>query len=57
MVQEVQVTKVYQGRTCIPKPIREMLNISDGDRVLWYINDRGEVCLKKVGAPSAVLTG
>lgn len=49
MVQEVAVMKVYgRCRVQIPKQIRVMLDIKDGDRVLWYINDRGEVCLKKV---------
>lgn len=46
---EVQITKVYgDGKTTIPLEIRQRLGISDGDRVLWYINEKGEVCIKKV---------
>ena len=49
MSVEVQISRVYgEGRTTIPKEIRERLKITDGDKLLWYINEKGEVCVKKV---------
>jgi len=44
----VQVTRVFGGgKTTIPSDVRKMLGIRDGDTVVWYVNERGEVCIRK----------
>jgi len=44
----VRVVKVHgKGRIQIPAEVRKMFEIQDGDLILIYINDRGEVCMKK----------
>ena len=49
MTRVVQVTNVYSGRTTIPQAVRKILGVKDGDRIVWYINDSGEVCIRKAG--------
>ena len=45
----LSISKVFQrGKVVIPKEVRERLKIKDGDRILWYLNELGEVCVKKV---------
>ena len=42
------VSKAYQhGKTQVPKDVREVLNLKDGDRVLWY-NEDGVVFVKRL---------
>ena len=33
----ITTTKIYDDRTTIPKPIREALNLKDGDDVVWRL--------------------
>ena len=39
-------TKVYKKRTTIPKQVRELLQISDNDEIVWY-NKNGVPTIKK----------
>ena len=49
-MQEIAITTVYgDNTTAIPAPIRRLLNISPGDKILWYANERGEICIKRIG--------
>ena len=38
------ITKRFQ--TTVPKPVREILNIDDDDRIVWF-EENGEVKIKK----------
>jgi bifunctional DNA-binding transcriptional regulator/antitoxin component of YhaV-PrlF toxin-antitoxin module len=34
------ISKVFQhGKTQVPKEVREVLHLTDGDRILWYSQD------------------
>jgi len=49
LVEELAVSRVFgRGKCSIPRDVREMLGVSDGDKILWYRNDRGEVCIRPV---------
>jgi len=42
------LTKVYNhGKTQIPRDVRKLLKIKDGDRVLWLIED-GKIVVEKI---------
>lgn len=44
---EVAVTKVFNnGKVTVPAEVRRMLGIVDGDRLVWYVNERGEACVR-----------
>lgn len=45
---EYFVTNVYSGKTTIPKRIRELLDITDNDKLVWEIRPNGEVCIYKL---------
>lgn len=46
---EVAVSRVFgRGKTTVPRDVRERLGLRDGDRILWYINDRDEVCVARI---------
>jgi bifunctional DNA-binding transcriptional regulator/antitoxin component of YhaV-PrlF toxin-antitoxin module len=39
----VDITTVYaNGKTQIPRFVRQMLNIKDGDKLIWVVIRRGE---------------
>ena len=43
------ISKVHsKGRVQIPLEIRNELNLKDGDKVLWFMNFDGKICLEKV---------
>lgn len=47
---EVAVTTVYGGGSVqLPKEIREVLEIKDGDKILWIRKGRTEYTFRKVG--------
>jgi len=46
---EIAISIVFGGgRVVIPSEIRKMLNIKDGDRVVWIFK-RGDIIMRKVG--------
>lgn len=50
---EIGITVVHgDGRTQIPKDIRDMLRISDGDKILWLRKGFSEFTFRKVGMGS-----
>ncbi|MEO5760735.1 MAG: AbrB/MazE/SpoVT family DNA-binding domain-containing protein [Vicinamibacteria bacterium] len=46
-----------KGQMTVPKPIRERLRVSTGDRLDFVINDRGEVIVRAAGGHVAELKG
>ena len=45
----LNITKVHvYGRVSIPVEIRNKLEIRDGDKIIWYLNDLGDICIKKM---------
>lgn len=45
---KIDETTINQGRTTIPKKIRDYKGLEEGYKVRWYIGREGEVCLKFV---------
>jgi bifunctional DNA-binding transcriptional regulator/antitoxin component of YhaV-PrlF toxin-antitoxin module len=47
--KEVAITKLFgNGKTTIPRDVREFLHITDIDRVVWYIDtDTGFACIRR----------
>jgi len=44
----VAVSTIFQyGKTTIPKRVRSRLNIDDGDKLIWSINDSGKITASK----------
>jgi hypothetical protein len=42
------VSTIFQyGKTTIPKRVRSRLNIDDGDKLIWSINDSGKITASK----------
>jgi len=42
------VNHLYQhGKTTVPKEVRERLKLKDGDKLIWSINDLGNVVVLK----------
>jgi len=42
------VSTIFQyGKTTIPKQIRTKLNIDDGDKLIWSIDDSGNITASK----------
>lgn len=41
------VTVTRKGQVTVPKLIRERLEIEEGDKIIFDVNDRGEVIIKK----------
>lgn len=46
------ISKVYGTNSSlkltVPKEVREYLGLREGDKLLWYVNERGEVCLVRL---------
>jgi len=41
------LSKIYQhGKTQVPSDVRQILNVKDGDKILYYLVD-GKVLMKK----------
>lgn len=53
----MQVTLSEQGQLTLPKPIRERLHLSPGDKVEFLLDDSGKVELVPVTAPITALKG
>lgn len=48
-------TKVYaRGRTTIPDKVRQVLDLTDKDSVVWYEDFNGRVCVANSAKPSMV---
>jgi len=50
MAQEfvICIAEIYgRGRIQLKKDIREILHVRDGDSVIFFLNERGQVCIKK----------
>ena len=44
----IAISTVFQfGKTTIPKEVREKLELKDGDKILWHINEDNNVILLK----------
>jgi len=42
-------SKVFQrGKTQIPKEVREVLQLKDGDNLVWRLDDDGRIFLKRL---------
>jgi bifunctional DNA-binding transcriptional regulator/antitoxin component of YhaV-PrlF toxin-antitoxin module len=42
------VSKVFQhGKTQVPKEVREVLKLEDGDRILWF-NEDGKIFVQRL---------
>jgi len=43
------VSRVFQrGKTQIPKEVREVLQLKDGDNLVWRLDDDGRIFLKRL---------
>lgn len=50
---DIAIMRVHShGRVVIPSEVRNASGIKDGDKVRWYRNDRGELCIECVGFKS-----
>ena len=46
---EIDITKIHSnGRVQIPIEVRRQLNISDGDKIIWF-KELGRIYIEKVG--------
>jgi len=44
----IAISTVFQdGKTTIPKEVRGMLALKDGDKILWHINEDDHVLISK----------
>jgi AbrB family looped-hinge helix DNA binding protein len=44
----IAISTVFQfGKTTIPKEVREKLELKDGDKILWHINEDNNVIILK----------
>jgi len=44
----IAISTVFQfGKTTIPKEVREKLELKDGDKILWHINEDNNVIISK----------
>jgi bifunctional DNA-binding transcriptional regulator/antitoxin component of YhaV-PrlF toxin-antitoxin module len=45
----IKVTRVYgRGRTQIPSEIVKALELKEGDKIVWFMNESGVFCIRKV---------
>jgi len=45
----IDISKIYQrGKTQIPSEVRKILNLKDGDKLLWYEEENGKITVEKV---------
>jgi hypothetical protein len=43
------VSKIFQyGKTTVPKPVRVRLDVKDGDKMIWSVDDLGNITVSKV---------
>jgi hypothetical protein len=43
------VSKLFQyGKTTVPKPVRLSLDVKDGDKMIWSIDETGKITVSKV---------
>ena len=43
----IDISKLFQrGKTQVPAEVRKLLNIKDGDKLLWYSED-GKIVVEK----------
>jgi len=56
-IEIIQVSKLSQSKVYVPKRVRSRLNIKDGDRIMWIINERGELIVRnsKESLPSTTI--
>ena len=47
VIKLLKISAVREGRVYIPKQVRQILGLELNDTILWYVNERGEVCVKK----------
>jgi len=46
---EIDISRVHSnGRLVIPSEIRKDLGVGDGDKILWFRNGYGQLCVEKV---------
>ena len=44
----IAISTVFQfGKTTIPKEVRAKLELNDGDKILWHINEDNNVIILK----------
>jgi len=44
----IAISTVFQfGKTTIPKEVREKLELKDGDKILWHLNEDNHVVILK----------
>jgi AbrB family looped-hinge helix DNA binding protein len=44
----IAISAVFQfGKTTIPKGVREKLELKDGDKILWHINEDNNIIISK----------
>lgn len=44
----IAISTVFQfGKTTIPKEVREKLELKDGDKILWHLNENKHVIISK----------
>lgn len=55
-IEIIQVTKLSQSKVYVPKRVRSRLNIKDGDRIMWIINERGELVVRNSKEASPLST-
>jgi AbrB family looped-hinge helix DNA binding protein len=45
---EIGISKIHSnGRVQVPKEVRTKMDLNDGNKVIWYINRLGDVCIRK----------
>lgn len=47
VIEVIQVTKINQSKAFIPKRVRQLLGIDSGDYILWAVNEKGDIIVKK----------
>jgi len=48
MVEKFATKVISGGKTTIPAKIRKMLNIREGDFVVWYVMDDGTIVFSAI---------
>ena len=44
----IAISTVFQfGKTTIPKEVREKLELKDGDKILWHVNEESNIIISK----------
>lgn len=46
--KELATSTIFQNKIIVPKTIREMLNLEDGDKLIWIFK-QGEIIMRKIG--------